>query len=109
MSVPICEPQMSFYPLFGFYYWIQQLLSVLIVVQSLIARTLFIYMSDIIKFTSNSQRMSFIIVSVFAIYFLQYGVLYLFAPMNLNYPIISQFVTGVYEDFNQYWYADIGA
>ena len=52
--------------------------------------------------------MTFIIVSVFAIYFLQYGVLYLFTPMSINFPIISKFVTGVYDDFNTYWYMDIG-
>ncbi len=53
--------------------------------------------------------MSFIIVSVFAIYFLQYGVLYLISPMKIDFPLVSNFVTGVYEDFNQYWYSDIGA
>lgn len=91
---------MSFYPYFGLYYWVQQVLSVAIVCQSLIARTLFIQLSNIIKFTSNTQRMSFIIVSVFAIYFLQYGVLYLISPMKIDFPVISKFVTGVYEDFN---------
>ena len=52
--------------------------------------------------------MRIIIVSVFSIFFLNYGLLYLIAPMSLNIPIISSFMMGIYEDFNQYWFSDIG-
>ena len=61
-----------------------------------------------IKFTSSSARMRFIIVSVFAIYFLNYGVLYVIAPMKLKIPLVSRFLIGVYYDFNQFWFTDIG-
>ena len=37
-----------------------------------------------------------------------YGVLYLITPMRLEIPIVSFFTIGVYWDFNQYWFADIG-
>ena len=52
--------------------------------------------------------MCFIIVSVFSIYFLNYGVLYLLAPMKLEIPFVSEVLIGVYYDFNQQWYSDIG-
>ena len=52
--------------------------------------------------------MRFIVVSVFIIYFLNYGVLYLLAPMKLNVPFVSSLVSGIYWDFNQYWFTDIG-
>ena len=52
--------------------------------------------------------MCFIIVSVFSIYFLNYGVLYLLAPMKLEIPFVSDILIGVYYDFNQQWYSDIG-
>ena len=68
----------------------------------------FIRLTNLIKFTSNSARMRFIVVSVFIIYFLNYGVLYLLAPMKLNVPFVSSLVSGIYWDFNQYWFTDIG-
>ena len=52
--------------------------------------------------------MCFIIVSVFSIYFLNYGILYLLAPMNIQIPLVSDVLIGVYYDFNQQWYSDIG-
>ena len=79
----------------------------MIVVQNLLSRILFIELTKIIKFTSTSQRMRFILISVFMIYFLNYGVLYLLAPMKLRIPFLPM-TLGVYYDFNQYWYSDIG-
>ena len=85
----------------------KQFLSLMIVVQNLLSRILFIELTKVIKFTSTSQRMRFILISVFMIYFLNYGVLYLLAPMKLRIPFLPK-TLGVYYDFNQYWYSDIG-
>ena len=55
--------------------------------------------------------MRFIVVSVFSIYFLNYGVLYLVAPMQVELPGLDQAtggVKGIYKDFNMFWYSDIG-
>ena len=52
--------------------------------------------------------MRFILVSVFSIYFLNYGILYLIVPMKLKIPLVSYFLIGVYWDFNTFWYTDIG-
>lgn len=47
--------------------------------------------------------------SVFSIYFLNYGVLYMLVPMKVDLPLVSKSLTGVYPDFNQHWFADIGS
>ena len=83
-------------------------LSLVIVIQSTLIRRVFISLADIIKFTSNSQRMRFILISVFAMYFIYYGILNLLAPMKLEIPLVKFFLIGVYPDFNMAWYADVG-
>lgn len=80
----------------------------MIVLQSLTARIGFIALAKWLSFTSNSERMRFILVSVFLIYFLNYGVLYLIAPLSINLPIVSKILRGIYPDFNQAWFGDIG-
>ena len=89
-------------------YLLGQSMSLLIVLQNLLARIAFIQLTKVIKFTSNTQRTRIIIVSVFLIYFLNYGVLYLLAPMNIEIPILKNYLIGIYNDFNQAWYSDIG-
>lgn len=91
---------MKYYAPFGEYYLLSLAISVLVVLQSLTARIGFIALAKWLTFTSNSQRMRFILVSVFLIYFLNYGVLYLIAPLNLNLPIVSSILKGIYPDFN---------
>ena len=83
-------------------------LSFVIVAQNLAARIGFIQLTKIIKFTSNSARTRFILVCVFIIYFLNYGVMWLLAPMHIDIPIMSFSQAGIYYDFNQYWYGNIG-
>ena len=47
-----------------------------------------------------SQRMRVIVVSVFAIFFANYGLLYMIAPFQLNMGMLTSFTIGIYEDFN---------
>lgn len=61
----------------------------MIVVQSLVARFGIIKLADFIKFTSESARLRFIIIFVFAIYFINYGVLYVIVPLKVDFPIVS--------------------
>ena len=83
-------------------------LSIAVVVQSFVARKGFIELTHIIKFTSNSQRIRTIIICVFLIFFLNAGLMYLLAPMDMTLPIVSDLELGIYQDFNQYWYSNIG-
>ena len=69
-------------------YLLGQSMSLLIVLQNLLARLAFIQLTKVIKFTSNTQRTRFIIISVFLIYFMNYGVLYMLAPMQVPIPIL---------------------
>ena len=83
-------------------------ISCLIVTQSLAARQVFIFLTRWITFTSNSERLRMIVLAVFAIFFANYGLLYLIGPMVLDIPYISHFAKGIYFDFNQAWYSDVG-
>ncbi len=99
---------MQFVSMLGVFKLLGYVISTLIVVQSFLARFGFIHLTKLIKFTSNSQRMRFIIVSVFCIFFFNYGVMYILGPMELKIPIAGQFLLGIYTDFNQFWFSDIG-
>ena len=52
--------------------------------------------------------MRFTLVSVFSIIFLNYGILYLITPLKIDVPLVSLIMSGVYYDFNQNWFRDIG-
>jgi len=45
---------------------------------------------------------------VFLVYFMNYGVVYLMAPMMIQIPILSIYFEGIYPDFNTNWFQDIG-
>ena len=104
----ICEGQWPYTHYFGYMSIAGKVLSLIIVIQSTLIRRVFILLADIIKFTSGSQRMRWILISVFAMYFIYYGVLNLLAPMNLEIPLVSRILIGIYPDFNMSWYSDIG-
>ena len=99
---------MNFSSMIGWAQILNYALSGVIVVQSVIARTGFIELTKLIKYTSESQRMRFILVSVFKIYFINYGILYVLVPLKIQIPLVSDLLVGVYYDFNTYWYTDIG-
>ena len=100
---------MKYSDTFGEYQIINMLLSLAIVLQNLISRIIFIELTKVIKFTSNSARMRIVLISVFLIYFMNYGVLYLLAPMKVDIPGLERLpLVGIYFDFNLFWYSDIG-
>ena len=91
---------MKFTSPFGVYFLLSKLSSLLIVVQSLLTRLGFIALSKWLKFTSNSQRIRFMTLSVFSVYFINYGILYLIAPLHISVPLASRKIRGIYTDFN---------
>ena len=100
---------MKYSSIFGEFQIINLLLSLAIVLQNLISRIIFIELTKVIKFTSNSARMRIVLISVFLIYFMNYGVLYLLAPMKVDIPGLERLpLVGIYFDFNLFWYSDIG-
>jgi len=79
------------------------------VLQSLITRAVLIRLSDYIYFGNESIRQSYNIVCIFLIFFNNYGIIYLIAPMTLHLPLIDYFFSGIYPDFNETWFKDIGS
>ena len=53
--------------------------------------------------------MRVIIVSVFTIFFVDYGLMYLIAPLELGLGVLSDLMMGIYEVFNAFWFSDIGS
>ena len=82
---------MEFMSLFGYAMLVSYLMSGAVVAQSFLARVSLIHMSKFIKFTSASQLTRFMIISVFIIYFLNYGLMYLLAPLKFEIPLLSYF------------------
>ena len=85
------------------------LITLIVVIQSSLIRKVFVALSGIIKFESNSRRMHFILVSVFLMYFIYYGILNLLAPMHLRVFGIEAVLLNLYWDFNKTWYEEVGS
>ena len=47
-------------------------------------------------------------VSVFLIYFFNYGIMFLIGPLNIEIQFMSTFFAGVYTDFSTHWFNEIG-
>jgi len=74
-------------------------------------RFVWMYMAQWIGFTSVTLEIEFIKNSVFYLYFLNSGLLYILAPWDsreLDLPIIRSLFQGVYTDYNANWFQDIG-
>lgn len=56
-------------------------------------------------FKTESAKVQFITTSVVWIFFFNYGVMYLLAPMDID---IIFLLKGIYTDFNSAWYVSIG-
>ena len=100
---------MTYYDIFGIPKIIYYSASVAIVLQSLIARSVFINIIHWIPFKYESSRLNYTIVSVFMIFFFNYGVIYMYAPMRIPTPIVHSIFNGVYKDFNDSWFEDVGS
>lgn len=86
---------------FGYFSLINNFMSVVIVLESMIARSAFIALSNYIRWQSLTNKMKNTVVSVFLIFFLNYGLLYLFSPMEKSFiPWFSYFTVANYPDFN---------
>ena len=75
-------------------------------------RTFFIWIAEKIRFFSITNETRFVMLSVFYITFLNYGVIYLFASWDNREATPNSFwdnmFNGLYEDFNALWFNDIG-
>ena len=47
-------------------------------------------------------------VGVLAIFFFQFGIMFLIAPLNFDANHIKLFFNGIYTDFNEHWFDEIG-
>ncbi len=74
--------------------------QLLIILQSLLARAAFIKLSSWIRFETKSGYMYMMVISVFLIFFFQYGVLYVLGPLAVTNDFLSAINVGIYHDFS---------
>ena len=74
---------------FGAFVFVDYFISGAVIVQSMICKVLFIQMTKWIKFKDDSYRMSFALVSILSIIFLNYGIMQLLVPMKLKIPLLN--------------------
>lgn len=95
----------------GFGYWMEQGFNYMVVVVSYVIRFFFIWIAEKVRFFSKTKETVFIMVSVFWIYFLNYGFVYLFASWDSRHtpiPFWNRVFSGLYPDFNALWFNDVG-
>ena len=85
----------------------------MIVCVSFISRKIYVYLISKIKLRRISQEKNIGMYSTLAIYFCNYGLMYLIAPWNfIDHKEITKdgeyLWTGYYNDFSSEWYIDIG-
>ena len=79
-------------------------ISVFIVLQSLIGRALFACLAKMTSFKTETARVRFMTFSVFLIWFFNYGIMFLLAPINIDSEFMTTFFAGVYTDFSTHWF-----
>lgn len=83
-------------------------ISIFIVLQSLIARAIFTGLAKMTSFKTETARVRFMTFSVFLIFFFNYGIMFLIAPINIDSEFMTTFFAGVYTDFSTHWFNQIG-
>ena len=108
-EAPICKKYYQY--MTGFGYVLETSFNYLIVIFSYVVRTFFIWIAEKIRFMSLTQETRFVMLSVFYITFINYGVLYLFASWDnrhTNFKMFDNLFEGLYPDFNALWFNDVG-
>mmetsp|Transcript_36399 Transcript_36399/g.44476 ORF Transcript_36399/g.44476 Transcript_36399/m.44476 type:complete len:226 (+) Transcript_36399:2111-2788(+) len=76
--------------------------------QSFLARSAFIQLMRCVPFKLESSYLRYTSFCIFWIFFFNYGIIYLVTPFSIEIPFLSSVFTGVYTDFSDSWYQDIG-
>ena len=109
VEAPICKKYYMY--MTGFGYILEEAFSYLIVIMSYVVRSFFIWIAEKIRFISLTEETRFVMLSVFFITFLNYGVIYLFASWdnrNAHFKFVDNLFEGLYPDFNALWFNDVG-
>lgn len=102
--MPICEHVNGFHSLISLPSLFNFASLMSIVIQSAIFRAIFVCLTQLTSFKSDTARVRFTTVSVLLIFFYNFGIMYLIAPLNFNTEKLELFFNGLYTDFNQHWF-----
>lgn len=71
---------------------------------------MFMRLAKTLKISSESKYLSLCIAAIFGIFFINYGIAFLIGPIRANIPSLNKFSLnlGIYYDFNEAWFSDIG-
>ena len=108
-DVPLCKYQGRFNEPVGWPSIIYYGLSLLTVLESLLARSAIACLTNLTSFKTETARVRFMTVSIFMILFFNYGIMYLFAPLDFNTDFMKRILSGIYTDFGNHWFLEIGS
>ena len=83
-NVTLCEDQDKFWVFFSIPQMINYMASLAIVAQSYIIRYIFVWLMRFTYFKTDSARVRFMTVSIFMIFFFNYGIMFLLAPFEID-------------------------
>ena len=106
--LPICSYINSFDSFFSTAGLLKFAAAMAIVLQSVIFRAFMRFLVGLTSFKTDSARVRFLMVSVLMIFFYNFGVMFLIAPLNFGTDHLTLFLGGVYTDFNAHWFDEIG-
>ena len=106
--IPICSYVNNFDSLFSLASLLNFSSAMAIVLQSVIFRAFMRFLVGLTSFKTDSARVRFLTVSVLMIFFYNFGVMFLIAPLNFETDHFTLFLGGVYTDFNAHWFNEIG-
>ena len=105
---PLCRDQRRYMSLLGVPQIMYYSASVFILMQSLLARAFFAFLTNLTSFKTETARIRFMTISVFMIFFFNYGIMYILAPINIDTEFMHTFFAGIYTDLGTHWFNDIG-
>lgn len=108
-EAPICKEYYKW--MTGFGYILETTFSYVIVIASYVFRSVFIAIAEKLKFFSLTSETKFVMVAVFYITYINYGLINLFASIDMReskIPLINNIFNGLYPDYNALWFNDIG-
>ena len=104
---PLCESYYQYIAPYGIMYFVATGFGQVIAMTNFFIRFVWMYMASWIGFTTVTEEIEFIKNSVFYLYFLNSGLLYVLAPWDsreVDIPIINKLFQGVYTDYNANWF-----
>lgn len=107
-SEPLCIYQGQFEKVAGWPQILYYGVSLATVAESLVARLAISYLTDFASFKKDTGRVRFMAVSIFWLFFFNYGIMYILAPLDYDIKILRGITGGVFSVLGTEYFNEIG-